>query len=88
MHKDGRAIFKFLRQFEAKVIRHSGEPPSVEIRENLRQFARGNISAPERTALIYLLEANPKWIRFLADDVKSLRTEGDSNSRKPNFLGE
>jgi hypothetical protein len=74
MHKDGRAIFKFLQGVGGEVSGYKGELPPIEICENPRQLARGQISAPERTALIYLLEAHPEWIRFLADEVKSVRT--------------
>jgi len=76
MRADGRAIFKFLQRFEAEVVGHQGEPPSVEIREKLRRLARGNVSARERAALVDLLQTHPEWIRFLADEVKSLRTKG------------
>jgi hypothetical protein len=79
MRKDARTIFKFLQRFEAEFIGHKGEPPPIEIREKLRQLARGEISGPERAALVDLLAAHPEWIPSLADDVKLLRKRGDNH---------
>jgi len=71
--------FQFLQRFEAEVIGHGGEPPPIEFRENLRRLARGNIPARERQALTDRLEAHREWIRFLAGEVKSLRTKGGNH---------
>jgi len=78
--------FQFLQRFEAEVIGHGGEPPPIEFRENLRRLARGNIPARERQALTDRLEAHREWIRFLASEVKSLRTKGVIMAERPNFL--
>lgn len=78
MQEDDRAIFKFLECFEAEVIGHHGGPAPIKIRESLRQLAQGEISDRERAALVDLLAAHPEWICFLADEVKSLRTQCDA----------
>ena len=79
MQEDDRAIFKFLQRFEAEVIGHQDEPLPIKVLENLRQLARGEVSPQERAALVDLLAAHPECIRFLANEVKLLRTKGGSH---------
>jgi hypothetical protein len=73
MHEDGRTIFKFLQRFEAEVNGHQGEPPPIEIRAKLGQLARGEGLGRENATLLELLAAHPEWMRFLGDEIKSLR---------------
>lgn len=48
------------------------EPP-VEIANNLRRFARGELPDQERHELCALLDTHPVWLSWLAQQVRELR---------------
>jgi len=74
MNERFQILLKFLDRFDAEVQgRELSEPPS-QTKTRLQRFARGALPEPEQAEVFGLLDLNPDWISWLAQEVKGLRS--------------
>ena len=63
----------FLERYGTEVEgRHLAEP-GEETKNQLRQLAGGNLPEAEQGKLYELLNQNPQWVGWLANELKALR---------------
>lgn len=68
----------FLESADGEVEGRALDAPPAAVQQQLREFARGKLPEATQKDVFDTLRHNPRWIPFLADEVKSLRgsTEG------------
>lgn len=69
-----KILAEFLDKFGDEVEGRQFSEPAEETKKQLRQLARGELPAAERSALLNQLISHTEWISWLAQEVKSLRT--------------
>ena len=67
-------LMKFLERFDDEVQGRELAEPSEDTKIKLRDFARGTLPAKEQTEVFVLLDKNPEWTGWLANEVKGLRS--------------
>lgn len=67
----------FLARFGDEVEGRELQDLPRDVQVKLRALAQGNLPESERLQLFNLLKENPAWIGRLADEVKSLRPDGN-----------
>jgi hypothetical protein len=77
MDRKDRALLEILKNESGAMITDESEPPSDKVQKIIVRFARGSVTAEERTQLCETLQERPDWVRLLADEVKSLRRGGN-----------
>ena len=68
-----KTLLEFLDRFSGEVEGRSLEPPPEELKEQFRDFARGQLPEPPRRELIGQLKIHPDWVALLAQEARSLR---------------
>jgi hypothetical protein len=73
MTNDFEIVAGFLERFGGEAEGRELPEPPAEIRNQLRDLARGHLTQPQCAELLALLSRNPGWISHLAYEVKTLR---------------
>ena len=73
MPNELKTLLEFLDRFSAEVEGRSLEQPPDEVKSKLRDFARGQLTEPQRGELIGQLKEHPDWMALLANEARSLR---------------
>ena len=82
MDTDLQIILEFLARCGAEVEgRADLPPPNTEQAARLLDFARGDLTGPERAELCGLMKLNQHWLRWIADRVVASRTIVESKAR-------
>ena len=66
-------LLNFLERFDNEVQGRELCEPAGDAKVKLQRFARGSLPEPEQAKVFALLDQNPEWIGWLAQEVKSLR---------------
>ena len=66
-------LLKFLDRFDDEVQGRELTEPTEDTKLKLRNFARGTLSQKDQTEVLVLLDKNPEWTAWLANEVKGLR---------------
>jgi hypothetical protein len=67
-------LMKFLERFDDEVQGREVTEPAEDTKIKLRDFARGTLAEQEQTEVFVLLDKNPEWTAWLANEVKGLRS--------------
>jgi hypothetical protein len=67
-------LMKFLERFDDEVQGREVTEPAEDTKIKLRDFARGTLPEQEQTEVFVLLDKNPEWTAWLANEVKGLRS--------------
>ncbi len=78
-----KTLVDFLEDFAGEVEGRARTDPPDEVRAMFRAFARGELPETDREELVHLLKANPQWASLLAEEVKALRPNSDSERGNP-----
>lgn len=73
MPTDFEILAGFLERFGDEVEGREAQEPPAEVKNRLRDFARGQLPQPDCAELMALLGRNPGWIAHLANEVKAMR---------------
>jgi hypothetical protein len=65
----------FLARYGAEVEGRETSPLPAEMENQLRAFARGELSEADQMDLIRRLNEHPDWTAFLAGEIKALRLQ-------------
>jgi hypothetical protein len=68
-----QVLLKFLDRFDDEVQGREKSEPAGETKVKLRRFARGTLPEPEQPEVFALLDRNPEWAAWLAEEVKGQR---------------
>jgi hypothetical protein len=63
----------FLERFGDEVEGREAPLPPAEVGDKLRALARGSLPEAEQSQLFSLLNQNPQWVSYLAEQVKAQR---------------
>jgi hypothetical protein len=74
MNDKFQILLKFLDRFDDEVQGRELSEPPAEAKTRLQQFARGGLPEQEQAKIFGLLDENPEWIAWLAQEVKGLRS--------------
>jgi len=66
----------FLARYGDEVEGREAAPLPPEVEEQLRSFARGQLTGSTQSEVIQQLGQHPDWVAFLATEVKALRNTG------------
>ncbi len=66
-------LLKFLERFDEEVQGRELSEPDGEAKTKLECLARGTLPDREQPEVFALLDRNPEWIGWLAQEVKALR---------------
>jgi hypothetical protein len=66
-------LLKFLERFDDEVQGRVLSEPAEETKIKLQHFAQGTLSEKEQTEVFVLLDRNPEWTAWLANQVKDMR---------------
>lgn len=66
-------LLKFLERFDDEVQGREMTEPTDDTKIKLRDFARGTLSQKDQTEVFVLLDKNPEWTAWVANEVKGLR---------------
>jgi len=66
-------LLKFLDRFDDEVQGRGLAEPTDDTKIKLRDFARGTLSEKDQTEVFVLLDKNPEWTAWVANEVKGLR---------------
>ena len=66
-------LLKFLDRFDDEVQGRELAEPAEDTKLKLRDFARGTLSQKDQTDVFVLLDKNPEWTAWLANEVKGQR---------------
>ena len=68
-----QVLLRFLDRFDGEVEGRELSEPPAETKGRLQRFARGALPESEQAQIFALLDRNPEWIPWLAQEVKGLR---------------
>ncbi len=66
-------LLKFLERFDEEVQGRELSEPEGAAKTKLERLARGTLPDREQPEVFALLDRNPEWIGWLAQEVKALR---------------
>jgi hypothetical protein len=76
-------LARFLEHFGDEVEGRAVAEPTKDAQTRLRKLAQGNLPETERGELFALLNQNPAWVGWLAQEVKALRSTGTTTPKSP-----
>jgi hypothetical protein len=83
MPADFKVIFRFLELSEGEVQGRQSARPPAHVERMLRGLLSGELDAPKRRELCELLRDQPRWLGWLAEQIKSRRKASGGLSEVP-----
>ena len=73
MLADFKVLFRFLELTEGEVHGRQSAQPPPHVERMLRGLLSGELDAPKRKQLCELLRDQPRWLAWLAEQIKNRR---------------
>jgi hypothetical protein len=73
MPADFKVIFRFLELTEGEVQGRQSARPPQDVEQMLRRLLSGELDAPKRKQLCEMLRDQPRWLAWLAEQIKNRR---------------
>jgi hypothetical protein len=73
MLADFKVLFRFLEFTEGEVQGRQSARPPAHVERLLRGLLSGELDAPQRRQLCELLRDQPRWLAWLAEQIKNRR---------------